>query len=235
MLALATERLTAESVVLDVGCRDASHLIELVRATGASGVGIDPLRHFVERARQAVAEAGLDVRIQVAGGVMQDIPWPDASFDLVWCRDVLEVVEELDAGVAEVARVLRPGGHLVVFTVFATERLEPKEAALLLGQSLSLVSANLVEANVEAAFTRAGLTVVLEDAIGTEWREHGEERAQPVSRDLLRLARLRRQRDRIVENAGEEIYGHVESNLHWLVYQFLGKLLPTIYVLRKTG
>jgi len=153
----------------------------------------------------------------------------------VWCRDVLEVVEELEAGVAEVARVLRPGGHLVVFTVFATERLEPKEAALLLGQSLSLVPANLVEANVEAVFTRAGLTVVLEDAIGTEWREHGEERTQPVSRDLLRLARLRRQRDRIVEDAGEEIYGHVESNLHWLVYQFLGKLLPTIYVLRKTG
>jgi SAM-dependent methyltransferase len=235
MLALATERLTPAAVVLDVGCRDASHLIELVRATGASGVGIDPLRRFVERARHAVGEAGLDARIQIAEGVMQEIPWPDASFDLVWCRDVLEVVEELEGGVAEIARVLRPGGHLVVFTVFATERLEPKEAALLLGQSLSVVPANLVEENVEAAFTRAGLTIVLEDAIGTEWREHGEERTQPASRDLLRLARLRRQRDRIVEDAGEEIYGHVESTLHWLVYQFLGKLRPTIYVLRKTG
>jgi hypothetical protein len=43
MLALATERLTSASIVLDVGCRDASHLIDLVRATGASGVGIDPV------------------------------------------------------------------------------------------------------------------------------------------------------------------------------------------------
>lgn len=41
MLALATRHLGAASVVLDVGCRDASHLIELVRATGATGVGID--------------------------------------------------------------------------------------------------------------------------------------------------------------------------------------------------
>ena len=54
MLELASERLTAASVVLDVGCRDASHLIDLVRATGASGVGIDPVAGFVDKARTAV-------------------------------------------------------------------------------------------------------------------------------------------------------------------------------------
>lgn len=235
MLALAAEHLTPASVLLDVGCRDASHLIELTRATGASGVGIDPIGRFVERAREAVAEAGLDARIRIAEGLMQDIRWPDASFDLVWCRDVIELVDELEAAIGEVARVLRPGGHLVVFTVFVTERLEPKEAALLLGQNLAVVPANLVEQNVEAAFSRAGLTVALKEAIGTEWREYAEERSQPVSCDLLRLARLRRLRDRIVEETGEEIYGHIESNLHWLVYQMLGKLLPTIYLLRKPG
>jgi hypothetical protein len=36
-----------------------------------------------------------------------------------------------------------------------------------------------------------------------------------------------------VAEAGEDIYAHVESNLHWLVYQFLGKLMPTVYVLVK--
>jgi hypothetical protein len=121
---------------------------------------------------------------------------------------------------------------LVVFTVFATDRLEPKEAALL-AQNLAVVPANLVEEKVEDAFHRAGLAVARKDVIGTEWREYAEERTRPASQDLLRLARLRRQRDRIIQDAGEEIYGHIESNLHWLVYQFLGKLLPTIYVLRK--
>jgi SAM-dependent methyltransferase len=232
MLALATEQLTPASVVLDVGCRDASHLIQLVQATGASGFGLDPLGRFVERARAAVAQTGLDTRIQIVQGVMQDLPWPDASFDLVWCRDVLEIVEALEPAIAEAARVLRPAGRLIVFTVFATDRLEPKEAALL-AQSLALVPANLAEETVETAFSRAGLEVAARDVIGTEWREHAEERTQPVSRDLVRLARLRRQRERIVEAAGEDIYRHIESNLHWLVYQFLGKLLPTIYVLRK--
>jgi ubiquinone/menaquinone biosynthesis C-methylase UbiE len=235
MLALATEHLTPASVVLDVGCRDASHLIQLVQESGASGVGIDPVTRLVERAREAVAGAGLEARIEIVETMMQDIPYPDATFDLVWCRDVIEVVAELEAGIAEITRVLRPGGHVIVFTVFATDRLESTEAALLLGQSLAVVPANLVEENVEAAFRRAGLAVARKDALGTEWREYAEERTQPVSRDLLRLARLRRQRARIIEGAGEEIYGHIEANLHWLVYQFVGKLLPTIYVLHKTA
>lgn len=233
MLALATARLNADSVVVDVGCRDASHLIEMVRATGATGVGIEPVSRLAEEARVAVARAELDARIRIVAATMKEMPYPDASFDLVWCRDVLEIVADLDAGVAEMTRVLRPGGHAVVYTVFVTDRLEPKEASLLLGQNLALVPANLVEENVEAAFDQAGLTVALKDVVATEWREYAEERTQPVSRDLLRLARLRRQREAIVEQAGEEIYGHIESNLHWLVYVFLGKLLPTIYVLRR--
>ena len=46
--------------------------------------------------------------------------------------------------------------------------------------------------------------------VGTEWREYAKERTQGAHRDLLRLARLRRQRDRIVEQAGEDIYRHIE-------------------------
>lgn len=233
LLELATSRLKPGSRVLDVGCRDATHIIELVRATGAEGVGIDPVPRLVEQAREAVAEAGVNDQLEIVEAGIERIPFPDASFDLVWCRDVLEVVADLEIGIAEVARVLRPGGHLIVFTVFATERLEPLEAAMLLEQNLAVVPANLNEEKVEAALIRAGLSVSIKDVVGTEWREFGEERTQPASRDLVRLARLRRQRDEIVEQAGEDIYGHVESNLHWSAYQLLGKLQPTIYVLDK--
>jgi SAM-dependent methyltransferase len=231
MLAAATELLTSTSLVLDVGCRDASHLIELVRASGARGVGLDPLRLFVVRSREAVAAAALEHRIQIVEAAMQAIPWPDASFDVVWCRDVIEIVEPLDAALCEVVRVLRPDGSLLLYTVFATDLLEPKERELL-ARNLALVPENLEGVRVEAALARAGLEVVTKDVIGTEWREHAEERTAPVSRDLLRLARLRRRRDEVVELAGEAICGHVESNLHWLVFQLLGKLRPTLYVLR---
>lgn len=232
MHACAAELLTPESIILDTGCRDASHLIRLVQASGACGVGLEPVSRLVEQARRAVGEAGIEGRIEIVQGVMEDLPHPDGHFDLVWCRDVLEIVYDLRSALAEVARVLRVGGHMLVYTVFATDRLEPGEAALL-DQSLVNVRANLVERNVERAFGSAGLAIVRKDVIGTEWREHDEERTQPASRALLRLARLRRQREDVVERAGQEIYDHVEANLHWLVYQFLGKLQPTMYVLRK--
>jgi hypothetical protein len=97
----------------------------------------------------------------------------------------------------------------------------PKEVVLH-AQNLTVVPANLVEENVEASFKLAGLAVILKDVIGTEWREYAEEGTQTVSRNLLQLARLRRQRDRIIEDVGEEIYGHIESNLHWQVWQSSG-------------
>lgn len=234
MVDLAAQRLTSESVVLDVGCRDAAYLIRLVQASGARGVGIDPVSRLIAKARTAVAESGLDRQIKLIEGVMQDIPYPDASFDLVWCRDVIEVVDELEAGITEIARVLRAGGELILFTVLATERLEPNDVSVI-AQSLAVLPKNLSEVAVTSALDKASLSVVLEDVIGTEWREYAEERTQPVSRDLLRLARLRRQRDQIVAAAGTDIYGHIESTLHWQVYQFLGKLLPVIYVARKQG
>ena len=230
---LAAKHLTADTTILDVGCRDGAHLLELVRSSGGSGIGLDPVPRLLERGRQAVEEAGLADRIRFVEGLVESLPFADDSFDLIWCRDVLELVEGLDRGIAEIARVLRGGGHVIVFTVFATDLLEPLERRLVVGQNLALVEANLDAANVEDAFARAGLTIELKEVIGTEWREHAEESTLVTSRDLLRLARLRRQRDEIVAAADAELYGHLESNLHWSAYQFLGKLAPTIYVLRK--
>jgi len=42
----------------------------------------------------------------------------------------------------------------------------------------------------------------------------------------------RRQRDDIVREHGQDIYEHIEANLHWEVFQFLGKLEPVVYVRR---
>ncbi len=100
-------------------------------------------------------------------------------------------------------------------------------------QNLANVPDNLNEATVEATFAAADLTVTRKDVIGTEWREYLEERTGPASQALLRLARLRRERAEIIERFGADIYNHVEANLHWEVYQFLGKLQPTMYVLQK--
>jgi SAM-dependent methyltransferase len=232
MHALAMTYLTPGSTILDVGCRDGAHLIRLVRASHAAGIGLDPVGRLVEQARRDVDAARLNDRLQIVRGVAQHLPIVDGRIDLVWLRDVVEVLDDLERALAEVARVLCAGGYALVYSVFVTDLLEPNERRML-DRNLANVPTNLVEPRVEAAFARAGLSIARKDVIGTEWREYAEEHEPRIARELLHLARLRRQRDQIVREFGADIYLHVEANLHWSVFQFLGKLQPILYLLRR--
>src|SRR4029079_11420934 len=89
LLDLAVPLLTPDSRLLDVGCRDARHLIPLIARSGCTGVGIDPVERNIIRARDAVTAAGLDQRIEIRPGVMDHTGEVDGSVDVVWCRDVL--------------------------------------------------------------------------------------------------------------------------------------------------
>ena len=231
---LAKPYLRPGAVVLDAGCRDAAHLIRLVELDDVTGVGVEPVAIHIERARAAVESAGVADRITLHEGVMHDLPYDDGSFDFVWCRDVLEQVDDLDGAMSELVRVMKSGARLLVYTTFATELLDGRDAEML-RRHLGNVDGNLDERNVEGAFRRAGLEIERKDVIGTEWREYGEEHTQPVSRALLRLSRLRRQHDDIVAVHGRDIYEHIEANLHWEVFQFLGKLEPVVYVLARNS
>ena len=141
------------------------------------------------------------------------------------------VVPDLQAGLSEVARVLKPGGAAVIYTVFATPRLEHREAAAV-NRPLGNMPENLERARVEEAFEKAGFRVERLEEIGTEFREYEEERTQPVSESLLQLARLRRRREEVIERFGRDKYDVWEASLHWLAYLLMGKLEPVAYVLR---
>jgi SAM-dependent methyltransferase len=139
---------------------------------------------------------------------------------------------DLQAGLSEVARVLKPGGSAVIYTVFATPRLEPREAAAV-NRPLGNVPQNLERAWVEEAFREAGFRVERLEEIGTEFREYDEERTQPASESLPRLARLRRRREEVIQRFGKDRYSVWEASLHWLAYLLMGKLEPVAYVLRR--
>lgn len=92
--------------VLDCGCAFGFLTARLARRYDVAGIDLDA--GYVERARKRVP--GGDIR---RGGAA-DLPWPDAGFDAAVCLDVLEHVPDPAAVVAELARVVRPGGTLVV-------------------------------------------------------------------------------------------------------------------------
>ncbi len=115
-------------LVVDVGARDASYAIRLVREHGLRAVALDPVPLHCEIARTKIAEAQLAEEIEVVEAAVESMPFADASVDWLWCRDVLVHVDARRA-LAECARVLQSGGALLAYVTLSTERLEPRERA----------------------------------------------------------------------------------------------------------
>lgn len=233
LLDVAAAAIAPGDVVVDLGCRDASHLIELCRRHDITGIGVDPVPAHVRQARAAVTAAGLDDRLEIGPGTMADCGLEPASVDVVWCRDVLEQVDDVHASLSGAAALLRPGGTMVVFTVI-DNGLDEADLRLLAAHR-GVVVENLAPARLSAAYTGAGLTLERTIEVGTRWREYAEERSGTVSRKLLQLARLRRRWPQLEATYDEATLRHVEANLHWELWQFLGTTLPVIHVLRRVG
>lgn len=107
----------AGKVIIDVGC-GGGLLAEEVARLGARVIGIDPSSGSIATARAHAAQAGLDIDYRIGPG--EQLPADDGCADVVYCVDVLEHVADLDAVVAETARVLRPGGLYLFDTINRT-------------------------------------------------------------------------------------------------------------------
>ena len=217
-------------LLVDVGARDGQHAIRLVREHDLRAVALDPLPHHVELAREAVAASGADV--EVVEAAIEAMPFDDATVDWIWCRDVLVHVD-VDRGLSECARVLAPGGQMVAYVTFATDLLEPAEAAFL---SHALALRNLDPARLEAAAADAGLGLDRVVPIDGEWRERMIEDGEWDAGDtLLHLSRLRRREPELAARHGRAAVEAYVAGALWGVYQLLGKLRPTVYVWERRG
>jgi sarcosine/dimethylglycine N-methyltransferase len=222
----------ADSIVLDAGARDAVHAVELVHRLGCRVIAIDPVPLHATRARERVEAARLESRIDVVQAGIESLPLADASIDFVWCRDVLNHVC-LEPGLRELARVLRPGGSVLVYQTFAEPACEPEEARRLFAATACLAESMSAPFFEETAH-EAGLAVVSRERLGSEWRERMlEDGTWDVAADLLALSRLHRREDELVERHGRAEVEAVRAGRLWGVYQLLGKTCPTVYVLRR--
>ncbi|HXZ66583.1 MAG TPA: class I SAM-dependent methyltransferase [Streptosporangiaceae bacterium] len=227
--------LAAGAAVVDVGCRAGRHSIELARRFGLVVRGIDPNSGAVNIARQNLHDAardhpGIEQRVSFALGTAQNLPAADHSTDLVWCRDVLSLVEQLGAVYAEFRRVLRPGGRALIYQMFATEGLQPAEAAWLL-PVMNCVEASMRPQVTEAAITAAGLRLDQCINVSSQWAEHDQEQTGAVGRDLLHAARLLRDPDRYISQFGQGNYDIALGDCLWHIYRMIGKLSGRVYLL----
>jgi len=105
--------LTHDQRILDVGCGAGSQAIDLAQLTQAQIVALDNHEPFVARAAGWAAELGLSDRITATVGDMNDLRFPDGSFDVIWCEGAIFIIG-FAKGLAAWRRLLTPAGHLVV-------------------------------------------------------------------------------------------------------------------------
>lgn len=119
--------------LLDIGT-GAGRILELVAGRVARAVGIDLSRDMLAVARAHLQRAGL-ANCQVRQADMYRLPWQDARFDAVTLHRVLHFAENPARVIAEAARVLSPGGTLIVvdFAPHGLERLRSEHAHRRLG------------------------------------------------------------------------------------------------------
>ncbi|PWS35537.1 SAM-dependent methyltransferase [Falsiroseomonas bella] len=99
--------------LLDIGT-GTGRLLELVAPRAERALGVDMSRDMLALARARLAERGLADRATVRQADMYRLPFADASFDAVAMQMVLHYAEDPAAALAEAARVLRPGGSLLI-------------------------------------------------------------------------------------------------------------------------
>jgi SAM-dependent methyltransferase len=92
--------------ILDAGCGSGRNMVALARRGTVSGVELAPQSLEVARAR--------DVGPVLPGSLDEPLPFADAAFDLAVALDVLEHVPDDGAALRELARVVAPGGRLLV-------------------------------------------------------------------------------------------------------------------------
>ena len=103
--------------LLDVGC-GGGLLAEEYAKLNCKVTGIDPSESSLVTARAHAQQCGLDIDYRCGFG--NALPFPDASFDVVSCCDVLEHIEDWPATIAEIHRVLKPNGIFLFDTINRT-------------------------------------------------------------------------------------------------------------------
>jgi 2-polyprenyl-3-methyl-5-hydroxy-6-metoxy-1,4-benzoquinol methylase len=144
--------------LLDIGCGAGGVTLHIARSHGARVTGFDVEAPVIAAAQARATAEGVAARfVQARPG---PLPFPDASFDVVFSKDALIHVPNKEALFAEVVRVLRPGGVFAAsdWLIGHDGAPSPAMTAYIAAEGLGFGMAS--PARTRAAMTRAGLTGV---------------------------------------------------------------------------
>ena len=122
---LAIGPIAPGSRVLDHACGAGTDLLLAARRVGPTGVaiGVDMTPAMRACAEASAEQAGLGDRVEVHAGFYEDLPIEDASIDVVISNGVVNLAPDKHRVLAEIARVLKPGGRLYLADVVVQREL----------------------------------------------------------------------------------------------------------------
>jgi sterol 24-C-methyltransferase len=191
----ATLDLPPGARVLDAGCGQGDAALRLRARFGLDVDGVDLLEFNLRRARRRAARRGLAGSPRFSRSDYADLPFPDATFDGAYTLETLVHAFDHRGALAELRRVLKPGGRLVLF-----EYSVPPRAAMTPAQrdAFNLV----VEASAMRSlprFVHGGFPGLLEDAGFVAVSEEDiSERMWPMLRRLAQICFLPAQLARLL-------------------------------------
>jgi SAM-dependent methyltransferase len=156
---VALAGLRAGDVVLDLGSGAGIDLLLAAKIVGPEGrvIGVDMTDEMILKAEANIAAAGLE-NVEVRKGIMEELPLEDAAVDWVISNCVINLSPEKPRVFAEIARVLKPGGQMLVSDMIA-EDLPSELRAIPAAYSLC-ISGAINEEEYLAGLRDAGLTDV---------------------------------------------------------------------------
>ena len=127
---LAVAALRAGERVLDLGSGGGIDVLLSAKRVGAAGFayGVDMTDEMLELARANAAKAGA-TNVEFVKGHIEDIPLPDGAVDVVISNCVINLSVDKPAVLAEMFRVLTPGGRIGISDVVAEDELSPADRA----------------------------------------------------------------------------------------------------------
>jgi len=105
--------LSTGAPVLEIGCGPGVIATAMARK-GLMVSAIDRLQEMVDRTNARARRADVDSRVIAQPGHISDVPFADATFELVVLIGVTEWLESMTEPLREISRVLKPGGHLII-------------------------------------------------------------------------------------------------------------------------
>jgi ubiquinone/menaquinone biosynthesis methyltransferase len=102
------------ALILDVASGTAGVALQLATRTSSDVIGVDLTMNMLARGKQNVTEAGMSERISLVAGRAEQLPFPDGAFDALTFTYLLRYVEDPQATLGELARVVKPGGSVAL-------------------------------------------------------------------------------------------------------------------------